>query len=79
MLMRKVNYHCIITKHFGSNSDEIATARYDKRTGATTEVVEPLSKYAAHPTGYKHQLELLGYVRIKETGGAFNGICGTTE
>lgn len=65
MLMRKVNYHCIITKHFGSNTDEIVTTRYDKRTGTTTEVVEPLSKYATHPTGYRHQLELLGYVRVK--------------
>ncbi|PXX73405.1 hypothetical protein DES51_1398 [Dielma fastidiosa] len=77
--MRKENYACIITKHFGSNSDEIVTERYDKSTGATTEVVEPLSKYATHPTGYRHQLELLGYVRIKETGGAFNGIYGSTE
>lgn len=65
MLMRKINYHCIITKHFGSNTDEIVTTRYDKRTGATTEVVEPLSKYATHPTGYKHQLELLGYEVVK--------------
>lgn len=65
MLMRKVNYHCIITKHFGSNTDEIVTTRYDKRTGATTEVVEPLSKYATHPTGYKHQLELLGFEAVK--------------
>lgn len=61
MLMRKENYSCIITKHFGSNSDEIVTERYDKRTGVTTEVVEPLSKYAMHPTGYRHQLELQGY------------------
>ncbi|PXX75320.1 hypothetical protein DES51_111148, partial [Dielma fastidiosa] len=34
MLMRKENYACIITKHFGSNSDEIVTERYDKSTGA---------------------------------------------
>lgn len=67
MLMRKVNYHCIITKHFGSNSDEIVTERYDKRTGVTTEVVEPLRKYATHPTGYKHQLESLGYEAMHET------------
>lgn len=79
MLMRKENYACIITKHFGSNSDEIVSERYDKRTGATTEIIEPLSKYATHPTGYRHQLELQGYERIKETGGAINGICGTTE
>ena len=65
MLMRKENYAAIITKHFGSNSDEIVTTRYDKRTGATTEVVEPLSKYATHSTGYKNQLELLGYEVIK--------------
>lgn len=65
MLMRKVNYHCIITKHFGSNTDEIVTTRYDILTGVTTEVVEPLSKYAMHPTGYKHQLELQGYEVIK--------------
>lgn len=59
--MRKENYAAIITKHFGSNTDEIVTTRYDKRTGATTEIVEPLRKYATHPTGYKNQLESQGY------------------
>lgn len=63
--MRKVNYHCIITKHFGSNTDEIVTTRYDKHTGTTTEIVEPLRKYATHPTGYRHQLELLGFKEVK--------------
>lgn len=61
MLMRKENYAAIITKHFGSNTDEIVTTRYDKRTGVTTEIIEPLSKYATHATGYKNQLELQGY------------------
>ena len=61
MLMRKVNYYCIITKHFGSNSDEIVTTRFDNRTHTITETVEPLSRYATHPTGYRHQLELQEY------------------
>lgn len=65
MLMREVNYHCIITKHFGSNTDEIVTTRFDNRTHAITEIVEPLSKYATHPTGYRHQLELLGFKEVK--------------
>lgn len=78
MLMRKENYSCIITKHFGSNTDEIVTTRYDKRTGVTTEVVEPLRKYATHPTGYKNQLLDQGYKLVKMRGGQYD-VFGTIE
>lgn len=55
----------IITKHFGSNSDEIVTTRFDNRTHTIIETVEPLSKYATHPTGYRHQLEAQGFKEVK--------------
>ncbi len=46
MLMSKETATHIIIKHFGSFTDEIVTAKRNKRTGAITEVVEPLNKYS---------------------------------
>ena len=61
MLMSKETATHVVTKHFGSFTDEIVTAKRNKRTGEITEVVEPLNKYSQHPTGYRHQLELQGF------------------
>ena len=65
MLMSKETATHIIIKHFGSFTDEIVTTRQNKRTRDVVEIIEPLARYSAHPTGYRHQLELQGYEVVK--------------
>lgn len=65
MIMRKEADGLVITKHFGSSTDEIVTLIENEKSGYVKEIVEPLRKYSQHPTGYKNQLELLGFEAVK--------------
>ena len=79
MLMRKETEATVTTIKFCDFYTPVRIEQLNKRSGYLRIQQKLITAFAQSPTGYKHQLELLGYVRIKETGGAFNGICGTTE
>lgn len=68
MIMRKEKDGLVITKHFGSTSEEIVTLVENKKSGYVKEIVEPLKKYSQHPTGYKNQLLEQGFELVKVGG-----------
>lgn len=64
--MRKETASQIITVRFTNFYERVVTETYNKKKNYTSYKYEQLLNRATSSIGLKHQLELLGYVEVKE-------------